>query len=204
VHVSRHEKCNWADMMNLIERAQGLPSTTRTANISVDGGAVLGGFKRFLGRALHELVDVINPLQHVPLISGLYRALSGDEISPAAKLVGGGIFGGPIGAGLALAEVAGDAVVGQDISRAMWEKGIAHAGHTRGKAHTEIARDAPADVRAYARSRVCTSTVEWLDARVQPMTKNAACRAYLRSLATLSGTGLADMESKVLPDQAGP
>lgn len=50
-----------------------------------------------------EVLDVINPLQHIPLVSTLYRSLTGDTISPAARIVGGAIYGGPIGAGFAMA-----------------------------------------------------------------------------------------------------
>ena len=40
---------------------------------------------------------MINPLQHIPVVSSIYRAITGDEISPAARLAGGALFGGPIG-----------------------------------------------------------------------------------------------------------
>lgn len=45
-----------------------------------------------------DFLDVINPLQHLPVVSTLYRALSGDEISPGARFAGGLLYGGPIGA----------------------------------------------------------------------------------------------------------
>ncbi len=35
-----------------------------------------------------DFIDVINPLQHLPIVSTLYRALTGDEISPQARAVG--------------------------------------------------------------------------------------------------------------------
>ncbi len=44
-----------------------------------------------------DLLDIINPLQHLPVISSIYRTLTGDEISPASRLAGGALFGGPIG-----------------------------------------------------------------------------------------------------------
>ena len=49
------------------------------------------------GPGLADLIDVINPLQHIPVVSSIYRAITGDEISPAARLAGGALFGGPIG-----------------------------------------------------------------------------------------------------------
>ena len=37
-----------------------------------------------------DLLDIINPLQHIPILSGLYRKITGDEISPGARMMGGG------------------------------------------------------------------------------------------------------------------
>lgn len=45
-----------------------------------------------------DLIDIINPLQHIPLVAQVYRELSGDEIKPSSKIVGGALFAGPIGA----------------------------------------------------------------------------------------------------------
>lgn len=44
-----------------------------------------------------DLLDVINPLQHIPLVNDVYRELTGDKIGVAARLVGGTLFGGPLG-----------------------------------------------------------------------------------------------------------
>ncbi|WP_148207234.1 hypothetical protein [Paramagnetospirillum magneticum] len=44
-----------------------------------------------------DLLDVINPLQHIPLVNNVYRELTGDKIGVAARLVGGTLFGGPLG-----------------------------------------------------------------------------------------------------------
>ena len=49
------------------------------------------------GPGFADLIDVINPLQHIPVVSSIYRAITGDEISPAARLAGGALFGGPVG-----------------------------------------------------------------------------------------------------------
>jgi hypothetical protein len=58
---------------------------------------VESGFFGEDGFGLGDLLDVINPLQHIPVISSIYRNLTGDEISAAAKLAGGTLYGGPIG-----------------------------------------------------------------------------------------------------------
>ena len=49
------------------------------------------------GPSFGELLDIINPLQHIPIVSSLYRAITGDEISLGSRLTGGALFGGPLG-----------------------------------------------------------------------------------------------------------
>lgn len=44
-----------------------------------------------------DLLDVINPLQHIPIINDIYREVTGDKIGVGARLVGGALFGGPLG-----------------------------------------------------------------------------------------------------------
>jgi len=44
-----------------------------------------------------DIVDAVNPLQHIPLISSIYRNISGDSISEVPKFVGGALYGGPLG-----------------------------------------------------------------------------------------------------------
>lgn len=44
-----------------------------------------------------DLLDIINPLQHIPIIGNIYRALTGDAINPAGRILGGALFGGPLG-----------------------------------------------------------------------------------------------------------
>lgn len=43
------------------------------------------------------LVDTINPLQHIPGVSTVYREVTGDTANPLASMAGGFLFGGPIG-----------------------------------------------------------------------------------------------------------
>lgn len=52
-----------------------------------------------------DVLDVVNPLQHIPFASTLYREVSGDTISTAATLIGGTLFGGVFGFFASLAGV---------------------------------------------------------------------------------------------------
>lgn len=74
--------------------------------------------KEFFGKDgfnFFDFLDIINPLQHIPILSGLYRKITGDEISPGARMIGGGLFGGGIGFAAAVANVAVEDASGTDI-----------------------------------------------------------------------------------------
>lgn len=53
------------------------------------------------GFTFGDLVDLVNPLQHIPVLGSYYRKWTGDGIAPAIRVAGGALFGGPLGAGLA-------------------------------------------------------------------------------------------------------
>lgn len=67
------------------------------------------------GFSFWDLVDFINPLQHLPGINVLYRELTGDTIDPLPRMVGGAIFGGGLGFAGALANVVWETHTGDDI-----------------------------------------------------------------------------------------
>jgi hypothetical protein len=63
-----------------------------------------------------DLVDIVNPLQHLPVVSTLYRQMTGDEIRGSGRLIGGAIFGGPLGAGSALVNLVVEQETGRDLT----------------------------------------------------------------------------------------
>jgi hypothetical protein len=68
------------------------------------------------GFGFGDLVDMINPLQHIPIISHLYRNLTGDTINPASRVIGDTLFGGPMGGAASLANVIVEDQSGHDIA----------------------------------------------------------------------------------------
>ena len=67
------------------------------------------------GLSFGDLIDLINPLQHVPGVAALYRKITGDEIAPGARLLGGALFGGIAGAISAIANIVVEDSTGKDI-----------------------------------------------------------------------------------------
>lgn len=50
------------------------------------------------GFSFWDLVDIVNPLQHIPVVNNIYRNITGDEIGTVARIAGGALFGGVAGA----------------------------------------------------------------------------------------------------------
>ncbi len=62
-----------------------------------------------------DLVDILNPLQHLPIVGDLYRSITGDQISNGARIAGGTLYGGPLGFLSALANSVVEDATGRDI-----------------------------------------------------------------------------------------
>lgn len=62
-----------------------------------------------------DFIDMINPLQHIPVVSNIYRAITGDEISPGARFAGDALFNGPIGLFTSIANAIIEDETGRDI-----------------------------------------------------------------------------------------
>ena len=76
------------------------------------GRAVASTHKPF---GFHDLLNMVNPLQHIPLVQNAYRALSGDAIEPESQAMGDTLYGGPIGGAMSIVNILVGAVTGADV-----------------------------------------------------------------------------------------
>lgn len=76
------------------------------------------------GFSFWDLLDIVNPLQHIPVVSTIYRAITGDTIDPGARIAGGTLFGGPIGMAVSLVS----AMVQEDTGKDPGEHALAVLG----------------------------------------------------------------------------
>lgn len=103
-----------------------LPATYDAASTAPGSAAAAGGeanraddgkpFALFGedGFTFADLLDIVNPLQHIPIVGTLYRRITGDALDPGARLAGGALFGGPIGVAIAGANAALEDATGKD------------------------------------------------------------------------------------------
>ena len=45
------------------------------------------------GFGFADFIDIINPLQHIPVVATIYRNFSGDQIGAAPRVIGGALWG---------------------------------------------------------------------------------------------------------------
>ena len=90
---------------------------TSTAAADQSGNAHEGFF--------HHLLEVINPLQHLPVIGTIYRAITGEHVGPVERIAGDTLYGGLWGAVSSVADVAFEGITGKDIEDTVigWFKG---------------------------------------------------------------------------------
>ncbi|PKP77493.1 MAG: hypothetical protein CVT81_09140 [Alphaproteobacteria bacterium HGW-Alphaproteobacteria-3] len=81
---------------NLATAAFDALRTARTEGRSPEGASLTFG----------DLIDTLNPLQHIPLVAEVYRGLTGDGISAHARIAGGTLWGGPFGLVASVASLA--------------------------------------------------------------------------------------------------
>lgn len=67
------------------------PAVSDAANPSATAAKDDSGF------SFYDLLDIVNPLQHIPVISTLYKHLTGDKIGLPEKIAGDTLYGGLTG-----------------------------------------------------------------------------------------------------------
>ncbi|SDG24693.1 hypothetical protein SAMN05216241_10786 [Limimonas halophila] len=112
-----------------------------------------------------DLVDVVNPLQHIPGVASVYQEVTGDEIKGASQVVGSTLYGGPIGliggaANAIIDEATGDDVGGHTLA-ALGMKEPESAGDTRlASGSGDPQGQPPASEATIARTSSTTKAVE--------------------------------------------
>ena len=94
-------------------------TTLKSPQSPAPSAAEPGGAENFWGEdgfSFGDILDLINPLQHLPIIGTLYRAATEDTMSTGSSILGGGLFGGIIGAGVAVVNAVIEEATGGEIT----------------------------------------------------------------------------------------
>ena len=81
-----------------------------------------------------DILSAINPLQHIPVVGTIYRAITGEAAPPpAARVIGGILLGGPVGLVTSVANAILEQASGKDLGdHALAMLGIGHGSSTDG------------------------------------------------------------------------
>jgi hypothetical protein len=86
----------------------------------------------------HDVMEILNPLQHIPIVSTIYRQMSGDKIGTMERIAGDTLYGGVLGLASSVANVAFEKLTGKDFG----DTALAMLGIKQDKP-TAVAADAP-------------------------------------------------------------
>jgi hypothetical protein len=67
------------------------------------------------GATFDDLLDIVNPLQHIPIVSTIYRAITGDHIKTFPKIAGDTLYGGVTGFIGSLADSIFEKITGKSV-----------------------------------------------------------------------------------------
>ena len=75
------------------------PADINYSDTDSSAGTKSGNIKNSgTGYSFYDVIDAVNPLHHLPVVGYVYRGLTGDTLHPASQIIGGGIYGGGVGA----------------------------------------------------------------------------------------------------------
>jgi hypothetical protein len=101
--------------MTAVSQSPGVtPSVSSTSSSAVKSTA-----PEHQGFTFDDFLDIINPLQHIPVVSTLYRRITGDQMGPTAEIAGGALFGGLLGAVGSIADVIWTQARGRDFGNSV-------------------------------------------------------------------------------------
>jgi len=151
-----------------------------------------------------DFLDVINPLQHIPVVSDIYRALTDDQITAPARVAGGVLFGGPLGfiSGIfnaVVAEAAGQNL-GEVVVAAIFGDEKAGGGE---KTEPELAQTAALTAGPATESTVMPVEAKQVVAADRPLSGASQARQPLTGAAALRALG-ADLRTAGRRPDAAP
>jgi len=111
-----------------------------------------------------DLIDIINPLQHIPVIATIYRNRTGDGIGAAPRVIGGALWGRVGGFVSGLVNVLVDSFTGKDIGDHIYSALFGASGNSRAVRPKTMAAALPLQLPKsqviLAQSRFDTSNTE--------------------------------------------
>ncbi len=117
-------------VFRLSEAAQGGNDETQSPYVQSFKGYMLKSVPKEEAFGVGDMVDMINPLHHLPLIGPMYRGVTGDDINPAGRVIGGTVFGGILGGAGSIANIISEEETGRDLPSLALDKVTQNEAHS--------------------------------------------------------------------------
>jgi hypothetical protein len=105
-----------------------------------------------------DVVDIVNPLHHLPLVGMAYRGITGDDIHPMSQVIGGALYGGPIGAVTGTANAISKVQTGKDLGdHVLHASGIKSSNNL---ANVNSKNDINEEIKLYDKRTVATRDIK--------------------------------------------
>jgi|GEM_PF-1487528 hypothetical protein len=96
-------------MQTMLQDALTPPQTAAQAEAATTAGAFSDGRTPGFG----DVLDMVNPLQHIPVVSQYYRDWTGDDMGYISQVAGGALWGGSLGVAASFVNLGLTSVMGQ-------------------------------------------------------------------------------------------
>jgi len=104
---------SFGDLLDSLDPFSSKPAASAPATAAASSGAPAASDDD--GFSFGDLLDVVNPLQHLPIVSTLYRAITGDTIKTLPKIAGDALYGGWMGLASSVADTAFEKITGKNV-----------------------------------------------------------------------------------------
>ena len=120
------------------------PKATAPAAAATTPAAAPAAAGSDTGFSFNDLLDIVNPLQHIPVVSTIYRAISGDTIKTFPKIAGDTLYGGLEGLASSVADTVFTKITGKSVGDTVLDFAEKELGLSKPAATGVAAADAPA------------------------------------------------------------
>jgi hypothetical protein len=109
----------WASHLNTMKPQTQIAAAASTGTSSANSGKPLLTTGADGKSFFQNVLDVVNPLEHLPVVSTIYHAITGNQSGDVEKIAGDTLYGGPIGLVSSIADVAFEKITGKDFGDTM-------------------------------------------------------------------------------------
>jgi hypothetical protein len=140
----------WSSRSETDERAKNISAARSTPVLEIKPSLRPWQGSEF---SFGDFLDIINPLQHIPVVSTLYRMFTGDQIGSLPRLLGGALYGRLMGIPSLVSSVVNAVVgiaTGKDIGEHVFAFLSGSARGANGEAEIQTAQRPPTEVNLEA------------------------------------------------------